>query len=113
MPALTKCPRCKFTGSHGFNQNIPYMMSYYHTKPNGTCHWYSGFGRTFNTYRAAVMAVHTNDPKFDDLWVAYMLSSNPAREKLPRLHSKRCSGTGLTKIDRAYIESKGLRIVER
>lgn len=107
MPALTTCPKCGFHGSHGFNVNIPYTTSYYHD----SCHWYRGIGgKTFFTYSAAVNAVHKADNRFDDLWLAYVLSKNPSREKLPRLHSKRCTREGLSKEDMLYLKRKGVKV---
>ena len=107
MPAMTKCPKCKFDGPHGFVVSMPYMTKFYH----GECSWYSGLGKVFRTFKSAVTAVHKEDSsRYDGLWVVYMLSKSPSREKLPRLHSKRCSGVGLSKSDLVYIKSKGIKI---
>jgi hypothetical protein len=108
MPALTTCPLCGFDGPHGFTDAGPYTTMFYHGGYSDGCRWYQGVGgKVFESRAEAAQAVHDHDPRYDGLWLAYMLNE---RTKLGHLHRKRCTGGGLEPKDREYIRSKGITL---
>ena len=110
MPAITTCPHCGFYGLHGFAPTFPYTTHFYHSinGPAGTVHsWYEGVDKKiFLTKEEAARAVTVADPRYDELWFAYIMDPL-SKTKVVRLHKKRCNGEPLTAKDLEWLRSKG------
>ncbi len=117
MPAMTTCPVCGFNGPHGFNQDIPYTVTFFH----GKCRWYivsfvRGGYLTYTDYETVIKIIHTADNHYHSLWVDYMLDMNPRRKHVQvykRANLGACTSADRRWLENRYQPSETLRILER